>query len=66
MGFVRSEASLDGLWIPMALVNIWRIPLLFAISGMGVAFAFAGSLLLFEVLRRCGPLRVLFGMKRSG
>jgi glucan biosynthesis protein C len=37
--FIQSEQSLEGLWIPMAMLNIWRIPLLFFVSGMGVCFA---------------------------
>ena len=39
IGFIQSEKSLESLWIPMSLLNIWRIPLLFFISGMGVCFA---------------------------
>jgi glucan biosynthesis protein C len=39
IGFIQNEDSLDLLWIPMSLVNIWRIPLLFFVSGMGVCFA---------------------------
>ena len=39
IAFIRSEHSLAWLWIPMELVNIWRIPLLFFVSGMGVCFA---------------------------
>jgi len=27
------------LWAPMAMLNVWRIPLLFFVSGMGVYFA---------------------------
>lgn len=38
-GFPQNEQSLVNLWIPMALINVWRIPILFAISGMGVWFA---------------------------
>ena len=37
--FPGNEETLAGLWIPMALVNVWRIPILFLISGMGVRFA---------------------------
>lgn len=37
--FIQSNTSLDGLWVPMAMLNIWRIPLLFFVSGMGVSFA---------------------------
>ena len=39
IAFIQSEQSLVWLWIPMELVNIWRIPLLFFVSGMGVCFA---------------------------
>ncbi len=38
-GFPQNEQSLVNLWIPMALINVWRIPILFVISGMGVWFA---------------------------
>lgn len=34
-----SKEALGILWIPASMVNVWRIPLLFCISGMGVAFA---------------------------
>jgi peptidoglycan/LPS O-acetylase OafA/YrhL len=39
IGFIQSERSLDSLWIPMSMLNVWRIPLLFFVSGMGVCFA---------------------------
>ena len=39
IGFIQSEKPLNSLWIPMSMVNIWRIPLLFFVSGMGVCFA---------------------------
>jgi len=39
IAFIQSNQSLEWLWIPMELVNIWRIPLLFFVSGMGVCFA---------------------------
>ncbi len=38
-GFIRSERSLPGLWLVMGALNVWRIPLLFFVSGMGVRFA---------------------------
>lgn len=38
-GFPQTENSLEFLWIFMSMVNIWRIPILFMISGMGVRFA---------------------------
>jgi len=39
VGFVRSEQSLEGLWTPMSMLNVWRIPILFFVSGMGLFFA---------------------------
>jgi hypothetical protein len=39
IGFIRSEEPMQGLWKLMSMLNIWRIPLLFYVSGMGVYFA---------------------------
>ena len=39
IGFIRSDISVDGLWTPMTMLNVWRIPLLFYVSGMGLYFA---------------------------
>ena len=39
IGFIRSTKLMEGLWYPMTLLNVWRIPLLFFVSGMGVYFA---------------------------
>lgn len=39
IGFITSPESWDALWLPMSLLNVWRIPLLFFVSGMGVYFA---------------------------
>lgn len=39
IGFIANEKSWDSLWIPMSMLNVWRIPLLFFVSGMGVYFA---------------------------
>lgn len=39
IGFIRSEEPLEGLWKPMTMLNVWRIPLLFYVSGMGLYFA---------------------------
>jgi len=39
IGFIQSEETSAAVWIPMALLNVWRIPLLFFVSGMGVCFA---------------------------
>ena len=39
IGFIQSDTSMESIWIPMSMLNIWRIPLLFFVSGMGVCFA---------------------------
>jgi len=39
LGFITNDKPWDSLWIPMSMINVWRIPLLFFISGMGVYFA---------------------------
>ncbi len=39
IGFIKSEESMDTLWKLMSLLNVWRIPFLFFVSGMGVYFA---------------------------
>ncbi|TRX71463.1 acyltransferase [Carboxylicivirga sp. M1479] len=39
IGFIQSQKSIESLWIPMSILNVWRIPLLFFVSGMGVCFA---------------------------
>lgn len=38
-GFITNDKSWPALWIPMSMLNIWRIPLLFFVSGMGVYFS---------------------------
>ncbi|MEJ0057752.1 MAG: acyltransferase family protein [Bacteroidota bacterium] len=39
IGFIANKKAWESLWIPMGMLNIWRIPLLFFVSGMGVYFA---------------------------
>ncbi len=39
IGFIRSDEPMESLWKPMTMLNVWRIPLLFYVSGMGVYFA---------------------------
>jgi glucan biosynthesis protein C len=39
IGFITNSESWTSLWFPMAMLNIWRIPFLFFVSGMGVYFA---------------------------
>jgi len=37
--FIQNNESLESVWIAMSMLNIWRIPFLFFVSGMGVWFA---------------------------
>ncbi len=39
LGFIQNTESMEGLWLLMAMINVWRIPLLFFVSGMGVYFS---------------------------
>lgn len=64
IGFVRSDQMLEQLWVPMTFLNVWRIPLLFFVSGMGVYFAMQRrniKQLLFDRAKRI-LLPYLFGI----
>ena len=39
IGFITNKQSWNELWLPMSMLNVWRIPFLFFVSGMGVFFA---------------------------
>jgi len=39
IAFIKSDEPLEALWMPMTMLNVWRIPLLFYVSGMGLYFA---------------------------
>ncbi|MEO1050903.1 MAG: acyltransferase [Bacteroidota bacterium] len=39
IGFIQNNETLESIWVPMSMLNVWRIPLLFFVSGMGVCFA---------------------------
>jgi glucan biosynthesis protein C len=39
IGFIQNDEPITWIWTPMAMLNVWRIPLLFFVSGMGVYFA---------------------------
>jgi glucans biosynthesis protein C len=39
IGFITTKEPWVALWTPMPMLNVWRIPLLFFVSGMGVYFA---------------------------
>ena len=40
IGFITNQDSLPSLWPAMMMLNVWRIPLLFFVSGMGFFLAF--------------------------
>lgn len=39
IAFITTERPWGALWTPMAMLNVWRIPLLFFVSGMGMYYA---------------------------
>lgn len=39
IGFITNNESWELLWIPMTMLNVWRIPILFYVSGMGLYLA---------------------------
>jgi glucans biosynthesis protein C len=39
IGFITNDQSWVALWKPMLMLNVWRIPFLFFVSGMGLYFA---------------------------
>jgi glucan biosynthesis protein C len=39
IGFIANDKPWPELWIPMTMLNVWRIPFLFFVSGMGMYFA---------------------------
>ena len=64
IGFIQNSESLDWLWIPMSMLNVWRIPLLFFISGMGVFLAIRRRNIRQLLLERSKRILVpfIFGM----
>jgi glucan biosynthesis protein C len=39
IGFITNKDPWPSLWLPMTMLNVWRIPFLFFVSGMGAYFA---------------------------
>ncbi|MEN7973562.1 MAG: acyltransferase, partial [Verrucomicrobiota bacterium] len=37
--FIQNGVSMERAWMIMEMINVWRIPILFMVSGMGVRFA---------------------------
>ncbi|MEZ5069751.1 MAG: acyltransferase family protein [Bacteroidales bacterium] len=64
IGFIQNDESLPGLWTFMSMLNVWRIPLLFFVSGMGVAFSLRKRNLPRLLLERSQRILLpfLFGM----
>src|SRR5687767_7815238 len=64
IGFITSDKAWGSLWIPMTMLNVWRIPLLFFVSGMGVCFAFHNRNWKQLLRERAGRILLpfLFGM----
>ncbi len=64
IGFIQNDTSLGGLWVPMSMLNVWRIPLLFFVSGMGVSFAMRKRSIKALILERSRRILVpfLFGI----
>ncbi len=63
-GFITNETPLVSLWVPMSMLNVWRIPILFFISGMGVYFSMqhrSGKQLFADRAKRI-LLPLLFGI----
>ena len=40
IGFMTNTENWLSLWLPMSFLNVWRIPILFFIAGMGLCFSF--------------------------
>lgn len=64
IGFITNEKPWASLWIPMMLLNVWRIPLLFFVSGMGVYFAMQKKNWIQLIAERSGRILIpfLFGV----
>ncbi|WP_257666121.1 acyltransferase family protein [Parapedobacter tibetensis] len=64
IGFIANDQPWQSLWVPMTILNVWRIPLLFFVSGMGVYFALRNRT--WKQLLRERAMRILlpflFGM----
>lgn len=60
IGFITTEKPWTSLWIPMTMLNVWRIPLLFFVSGMGVYFAIRNRNWKQLLLERAGRILLPF------
>lgn len=64
IGFIATDKPWPSLWTPMSMLNVWRIPLLFFVSGMGVYFAIQNRNWKELILERAGRILIpfLFGL----
>ena len=63
IGFITNNEFLSSLWTPMSMLNVWRIPILFYVSGMGLFLAIQNrswKQLFVERFKRIG-LPFIFG-----
>lgn len=60
IAFITNDESWPTLWIPMSMLNVWRIPLLFFVSGMGVYFALQNRNWKQLITERVGRILVPF------
>ena len=60
IGFIATDKPWPALWTPMLMLNVWRIPLLFFVSGMGVFFAIQNRNWKELILERAGRILVPF------
>jgi glucans biosynthesis protein C len=60
IAFITNDQSWSSLWIPMSMLNVWRIPLLFFVSGMGVYFALQNRNWKQLITERAGRILVPF------
>ena len=58
ISFIQNKESLEFLWPFMMIFNIWRIPILFMISGMGAYFALRNKN--WKVFLKDRSIRILF------
>ena len=66
--FIPNNRSIDLLWVPMSMINTWRIPILFLISGIAFRFSFQKRSLKEVIKERLKVLGIplLFGYFTSG
>lgn len=60
IAFITNDQPWTSLWIPMSMLNVWRIPLLFFVSGMGVYFALQNRTWKQLIAERAGRILVPF------